>query len=91
MSGGSVEPTAGANINRRGSVAEIGSHSATSGDVTRSGGIPSFVQERIDERVRRRSELDLLRGPDHEVSKLQYCCIANFMYAYNYIKRYKFS
>ena len=44
MSGGSVEPTAGANINRRGSVAEIGSHSATSGDITRSGGIPSSLQ-----------------------------------------------
>lgn len=58
-------------ISRRGSVADVGSHSAM-GEVTRNGGVPSCVQERIEERLRRRSELDLIKGPDHEVSHMQH-------------------
>jgi len=47
-------------------------HSATpsnrtsSVDLARNGGIPVFVQERIEERLRRRSEVDIARSPDPE-------------------------
>ncbi len=52
---------------QRDSVAEVEGRGTTRNQ-TRSGGVPVFVQERIDEKLRKRSESDLIKSPDHAVS-----------------------
>ena len=66
-----MEDSVVVSTSQRDSIVEV-EERGTTRDQTRSGGVPVFVQERIDEKLRKRSELDVTKSPDHDVRAILY-------------------